>query len=352
MPRRLDRDIIAELLDRYDALLKTAFLRAIDDIRSNIVLRVVVERLERGDVNGAIDAMNLDADAFARLELAIADAYNSGGQATVGNLPRLTDPAGNRVVFRFGVRNPQAEAWLRQHSSSLVTNIVEDQRQGIRTALQEGLSQGQNPRATALNVIGRVNRASNRREGGIIGLTSAQERYVASARAELASGDPAALRRYLERGRRDKRFDRTIAKAIREEKPLPADVVAKISGRYADKLLELRGDLIGQNETMTALARSRTDAIRQQIAAGKIDAETVTKVWKHTPQEHPRLHHQAMNGKAVPFGEKFVLPNGVMMDHPHSDDAPISETAFCKCFFTFKIDFFAGVVSRYRAEAA
>ncbi|TIQ24179.1 MAG: head morphogenesis protein, partial [Mesorhizobium sp.] len=40
-------------------MLRTAFIEAIDDIRSNIVLRRVVERLERGDVNGAIAAMNL-----------------------------------------------------------------------------------------------------------------------------------------------------------------------------------------------------------------------------------------------------------------------------------------------------
>jgi hypothetical protein len=79
----------------------------VDDIRSAIVLRVVVERLEKGDVAGAIEAMHLDVDAFARLELAIVEAYNAGGAAAVENLPRVTDPEDNRVVFRFGVRIPR-----------------------------------------------------------------------------------------------------------------------------------------------------------------------------------------------------------------------------------------------------
>lgn len=109
---RTTRDIIEDLLATYDERLRTAFLTAVDDIRSAIVLRVVVERLERGDVAGAIEAMHLDVDAFARLELAIVEAYNAGGAATVENLPRVTDPQGNHVVLRFGIRNPEAEAWL------------------------------------------------------------------------------------------------------------------------------------------------------------------------------------------------------------------------------------------------
>lgn len=352
MPRRSDRQIFEELLASHEPAVRQAFIDAVRDLVDNITLRVVVERLERGDVAGAIDAMHLDAEAFGQLERAIADAYNAGGQATVGNLPRLIDPDGNRVVFRFGMRNPEAEAWLREHSSTLVTRIVEDQREAIRTAFTEGLSQGQNPRQTALEVVGRVSRVSNRREGGVIGLTAAQERFVASARKELLSGDPEAMAHYLTRGRRDKRFDRTIAKAIREGKPLPPETVARITGRYADSLLALRGEMIGQNETATALHKARYDAIAQQIASGKIAQQDVRKVWKHLPQERPRLHHQAMNGKSVAWGEPFVLSNGASLEFPHDPAAPASETLFCKCLWLPKIDYSASVVRRFKAEAA
>lgn len=352
MPRKSARQIVDELVRRHEPRLREAFLAAIDDIRNSITLRVIVERLERGDVTGAIEAMQIEPEAFSRLEQAIFDAYADGGQAEVGNLPLVRDPEGNRVVFRFGLRNPEAEAWLQEHSSTLVTRIVDDQREAIRQHLTAGLAEGQNPRQTALSVVGRIDQSSNRRTGGIIGLTVPQEEFVRRARQELLSGDPAAMRHYLTRGRRDKRFDRAVAKAVREERPLDAATVDKITGRYADRLLQLRGEMVAQNETQEAISKARADAIRQQIAAGKIDADAVTKVWHHTPQEHPRLHHRAMNGKSVPFNQDFVLPNGVRMAYPHDPDAPAGETVFCKCVHAYEIDFFAAVERRFRARAA
>ncbi len=351
MPRLTARQLVEELVQRHEPLLREAFLAAIDDIRNSITLRVVIERLERGDVPGAIEALRIEPEAFSRLEKAIFDAYADGGQAEVDNLPLIRGPDGNRVVFRFGLRNPEAEAWLREHSSKLVTRIVDDQREAIRQHLSAGLSEGENPRHTALSIVGRVDRSTNRRTGGIIGLTVPQEEFVRRARQELLSGHPEAMRHYLTRGRRDKRFDRTVAKAIREGRPLDAGTVNKITGRYADRLLELRGDLLAQNETMTALSKAREDAIRQQIAAGKIDARDVQVIWRHTPQEHPRLHHRAMNGKSVTYGEEFELPNGTRMKYPHASDAPVGEKIGCKCTFTFKIDFFAAV-ERKLAKAA
>ncbi|WP_309086395.1 head morphogenesis protein [Chelativorans sp.] len=348
MPRPT-RDLIAELLATYDERLRTAFLSAIDDIRNAIVLRVVVERLERGDVTGAIEAMHLDPDAFARLELAIAEAYNAGGSSTVENLPRITDPEGDRVVFRFGARNAEAEAWLREHSSTLVTRIVEDQREAIRTALTEGLAEGRNPRSTALDVVGRISRTTNRREGGIIGLTAFQERAVARARQELLSGDRALLHAYLERGRRDRRFDRTVAAAIREGKPIPREMVDRITGRYADRLLELRGEMLARTETMTALGKSRDDAIRQQIIAGKVDAQDVTKVWRSAGDGRVRHTHRILNGKSTPMDGLFQSPSGAMLRYPGDPNAPGAEIVGCRCWLEYKIDYFASVVRRQRA---
>lgn len=184
---------------------------------------------------------------------------------------KLRDPQGQRIVFRFGVRNPEAEAWLQQHSATLVTRIVDDQREAIRTALAEGLAQGRNPKQLVPGIVGRVSRVTGKREGGIIGLTALQERFVASARQELISSD---LQAYLTRERRDKRFDRTIVAAIKSGKPLDRDTIDRIVGRYSDRLLELRGEMLSRTETMAALGKSRDDAMKQAIHAGKVDACT------------------------------------------------------------------------------
>ena len=296
-----NRTKFEQLLDKYEPVLKAAFLDAIADIRSQITLKLLVERLERGDVLGALDVLQIERAAFGPLELALAEAYNAGGINMAESL-RPRDPSGNRAAFRFGVRNPEAERWLAEHSATLVTRIVEDQRQSIRTALTEGLAAGNNPRITALNVVGRVNRVTGRREGGIIGLTAPQERFVASARQELLSGD---FRAYLTRERRDHRFDRTIAAAIKSGKPMDRGTVDRIVGRYSDRLLDLRGEMLARTETVTALCKSRDDAMRQAIEEGKEDGMFVTKTWRSAGDSRVRHTHRALNGKSVGFFEAF-----------------------------------------------
>jgi hypothetical protein len=343
------RDVIEALLESFGEALKDAFLEAIDDIRNGVTLRIVVERLERGDIAGAVEAMNLDPIAFERLERVMTEAYNAGGQAEVGNIPTLRDPDGGRVIFRFGVRDTEGEAWLRDHSSHLVTRIVADQREAIQAALSEGLETGRNPRSTALDVVGRVDRSTNRRTGGIIGLTAPQERYVASARAELLSGDEAQLRAFLARERRDKRFDRTVLAAIKSGKLIPAADVDRIVARYSDRLLALRGEMLARTETMTTLSRGRYDAVLQQIQSGKIDAQDVTKLWRSVGDGRVRHTHRSLNGKTAAFDLPFVSPSGALLRYPGDPQAPGSETVGCRCWLTYKISYIDALVRRREA---
>lgn len=345
MLKRLSpRERFEQFVSTYAPMLRAAFIEAIDDLRSNIVLRRIVERLERGDINGAIAAMNLDEAAFRSLDEAIRQTFNGGGVATVEHMPALRDPSGFQVVLRWDARDLAAETWLREHSAQLVTNIVADQQIAVRTAMETGLARGDNPTRTALNVVGRVNRVTGMRESGVIGLTTAQGEYVARARQELLSGEPDQLRAYLNRLRRDKRFDRTITAAIRDGKPIPTDLVSRITGRYCDSLLKLRADTIGLHETFAALGASKDIAFRQQIEKGTLQAQHVTKGWKHTPQEHPRVQHVAMQGQKVRFDQPFVAPDGTLIPYPHAAGVPARHTLGCKCFCEYKIDFVAQLV--------
>ena len=324
------RQIFVALADRLEPLMRDAFFSAVTEIKSNVTLRLLVERLERGDIQGALDALQIEREAYGRLELAIAEAYNSGGIAQADAL-KLRDPEGNRIMFRFGVRNPEAEAWLREHSSTLITRIVEDQREAVRQHLTTGLMQGQNPNVTARDLIGRTSRATNERQGGVIGLSAAQERTVAKARSALLSGDTSAMREYLDLKRRDKRFDGTIEKAIREGRALDREMVTRITGRLADRYLQLRGETIGRTETLISLAQSRDDAMRQAVQQGKVDARFVSKVWRRSPAEHPRMQHTMMSGQSTPYLEPFVMPDGTRMMYPHDPAAPGRHTINCKC---------------------
>jgi len=341
-----------ELLATYEPRLAAAFREAIEAIKSSIVLARVVERLERGDVNGAIEAMQIEPEAFSALEIALQEAFNAGGTNAVGELPKVMDPQGNRVIWRFGVRNPVAEAILRDLSSTMVTHITDDQRQGIRQALEQGLARGANPRATALDVVGRQNRVTGRREGGVIGLTRYQVEFLGRARVHLASGDPELMNRYFELKTRDKRFDRTVMAAIRAGKPVTGEALTKIIGRLRDKNLLLRGEMLARTETMMALGSARDEAMRQQIEARKVQAQDVQKRWHSAGDNRVRHTHRVLNGQAVGIDDVFQSPSGAMLRYPGDPRAPISEISGCRCWCEYDVDYIAAGLRRYRARAA
>lgn len=340
------RRILAALLDQHDALIRDAFLLSIAGIRSEITLKLLVERLEKGDVAGALEALNLERAAFARLDNAIATAFNAGGTAMTGHMPTLRDASGHRIVVRFDARNLRAEEWLRGHSATAVTRIIEDQRAGLRVALEKGMAAGRNPNSVALDIAGRLNRASGRREGGLVGLTTQQTEYVASARDELLSGDAALMRNYLARGRRDKRFDRSVTRAINEGRALDASTVSQIVGRYSDRLLQLRGEMIGRTEALTSLHAGKYEGFLQGLDKTNYPPEAVTRTWRSAGDHKVRHTHAAMNGQVVQgLSAPFVSPSGAMLRYPGDTalGAGADEVVHCRCDTDMEIDFSWGV---------
>lgn len=341
-----------ELLDQYEPRLAATFREGVEAIKSSIILARVIERLERGDISGAVQAMQIEPEAFSALEVALAETFNAGGINAVDEFPAIKDPQGNRVIWRFGVRNPAAEAILRDLSSRLVTHITEDQKQGIRYALEQGLARGGNPRSTALDVIGRQSKITGRREGGIIGLTSHQVEFIERARINLASGDPDLMKQYFALKTRDKRFDRSVSAAMRDGQPIKGEALTKIIGRLSDKNLLLRGEMLARTETMMALGSARDEAMRQQIEAGRVAAQDVQKIWRSAGDNRVRHTHRVLNGKPVGVDDIFITSSGATLRYPGDPKAPISEISGCRCRVQYKVDFFAAVVRRYRAEAA
>ncbi len=203
--------------------------------------------------------------------------------------------------------------------------------------ISEGIERGRNPNATARQIVGVYNRATKKREGGIVGLRSDQMKAVQAARDELAN--PGSLRAYLRRTARDKRYDRTVKKAIREKRALTAADIDKITKRYADRLLAVRGKLIARTETQRAVHMGAHRAYQQLIETGAISENQIRKVWKATGDIRTRDSHMAMSGDSVGFSERFQSPvTGGLLLHPGDPDAPASETANCRCWMQYRID--------------
>jgi len=324
---------IGILLDQYSASVRDAFLKAIADIKSAIVLQAIVDKLVQHDIEGAIRALNIDAPAFNPVLDEIAKAFTGGGNSTIDMLPGLRSPEGHKVVLRFDVRDPAAEFWLKNHSTALVRDIVADQMTALREIMSVGLAELQHPRAIALDIIGRKSRATGQRVGGIIGLTSPQARAVRTYRAELLTGDKAAL----DRAMRDRRFDKAVRAAIEAGKPVPAERVGKMVTAYEARALKLRGETLARTETAAALGASSEEAMRQNIAKGYIPAALVEQDWHTNMDGRERDSHAAMNGQTVGWGESFTSGAGNKLRYPGDPQAPVHEIADCRCTRTFRI---------------
>lgn len=336
---------IEELAAQWEPRLHDSFLAAIQDIRSRVNITALAKMLERGDVEGALRIVGLDPADFSQLALDQARVFHEGGMATAGRIPTLRQPEGHRLEVRFDVRNPAAEQWVRDRSSALVGEIVEDQRIAVRQALYAGLTRGETPRTTALNLVGRV-APSGERQGGVIGLHSTQEAWLESYVADLASSEPDALRRLLARGLRDRRFDRSVLKAINEGAGLPAELQAKMRTSYANRALKWRADNIARTETMRALGAAQTNAWEQAIDKGRVDVSTITRFWVTAHDERVRATHRmipGMNKDGVRWNEAFATPTGPSMHAPHDRDPQ------CRCRERIDVDFLASAVRRLRA---
>lgn len=258
------------------------------------------------------------------------------GRHGAGIAAKATRPfSGGRVVLGFDGRHPRAERWVKERSSTLIENIIADQRQGIRAYIEAGVQAGQGPQKIALEIIGRINRVTGRREGGIIGLNSQQSEAVARARAELNNLDA----NYFTRKRRDRRLDSVVRKSIADGKPLsPADIDRAV-GRYADRLLQLRGETIARTEAITALRAGTHEGFQQLIDSGSVQRDQVKVEWSATGDGRTRDTHAAMNKQRVTFGQAFISPSGALMDYPGdtSHGAPGAETIQCRCVANYRI---------------
>lgn len=349
MLRRLTpRELLEQIAADFEPQVRLAWVEAINRIRSNIILKRIVERLERGDVAGAVADLGIEDGIFAKFEQSLIQAYHSGGIATVDSMPALRDPSGSRVHFSWGVRNLPAEQAMRQHAANLVTAITTEAREGIRDVLTENLARGQSPYDAGRMIAGRINRANGVREGGLVGLSRPQMETVARIERAMREGDVAYMRDYLTFANRDKRLDRTVLKAIREGRGLAPEEVERVTRLYANKALKWRGDQLAIHETHMALARSKMDAFQQQIDDGKLDAQDVTKKWRRTVSREPRMDHMMMAGKTVGFNELFTLPDGTRCTGPHDPSLPAKHTIGCKCALDLTIDFTGQALRRYQ----
>ena len=328
------KEAFLKQLEEVSPRLREAFEAVLMDIKGEVRFSELLQAIEEGNVEAAIAAVQIKEEFYDPFKRAIEQSFYQGGVYQLGtfNQRRLG------VTVRMQGDLPEARAWVATRSSSLITEVVAEQKQAVREVVLEGITTGRNPRKVAYDIVGRTE--GNERKGGILGLTSQQARFVFNMREELK--DPSRMSNYFTRVRRDKRFDATVTKAMKEGKALPDSIIERISGRYADRLLQLRGETIGRTEALESLNAGRHEGVRQLLAKGEVPPEAIELIWDATPSDRTRDSHRSLNGQIVHYNEPFISPlTGAQFYFPgdRSLGAPASEIINCRCSFRIRIDY-------------
>jgi len=330
----ITRAKLDEIALRHQRQMVRIFGELISRIRDGAELKTIEGYLAAGQINEIINYLNLDPVTWQPLEEAIRDAYKTGGLIASEQIGTISTELGI-FTARFNMRSQRAERWLAESSSRMIAELLEDQRQMVRERLTQSLIQGQSPSTAALDLIGRVNPSTGKREGGFIGLTSRQAAWTVSAREELENLDP----NYLTRELRDRRFDATVRKAIESGEPLDERFIDNAVNRYQARSEKYRGDVIARTESINALRAGQYEGIEQAIEDGSILGTEGKKIWDATGDLRTRPDHMLMDETAVALEDVYTLPDGSMLNYPGDSSlgAKADQTIQCRCANRYEI---------------
>lgn len=341
---------LKRLLADFEPKIRDAFLASIAEIVSKVVLQQVVGALEAGAVEEAIDLLHIEPAAFSAFQDATKGAFDAGGAQAVTEMPRA--PEGQRLLVRFDARHSLAEEWVLTKAAEKITLLVEEQKEVARLVIVEGLQEGNNPLTTALDLVGRIDPQSGRRTGGLLGLSEPQTKWVLNARKELT--DPELMAGYFKRTRRDRRYDGLVRDAMNGGRGLTDEELARVLGRYSDRLLQTRGEAVARTETLGALHAGNRNAYEQAIAAGNLRESDIIRVWDSTGDAKVRSSHRDLNGAQAGMNDPYkTFPDGSRLMFPGDPDAPPEEIINCRCNELYRIDFLGRaqrLAGRLRAE--
>lgn len=306
-----ERDIRA-LLNLIAQRIGLSFDDVVAWLRDVNSLQAIEDRILRGQ--SAIVGVD---QAAQRLAADIHAQYVRAGQRAAEWLDLKIDDK----LVRFDVNSPQIVARARANQLELVQGFELEQhqvtRQITRRAILESATDGINPRRVAQDF----------RDS--IGLTPQQEQWVANYRRALERGEYVRATGYeLSSGQ----ADRTLRRMARDGSTLTSKQIDDYVERYRQNALTYRAETIARTEALANAHAGIDDALQQAVARGDLEADQLEAEWHAGPRsKHARDQHQAMDGKRVPLGQDFVLPDGTRMRGPGDRRGGARHNASCRC---------------------
>lgn len=333
--------------------MQQAYLAQVEAVVGAVTVAEVERLITEEDEDGLVALLSLGALSVF-LELA-RSAFLAGAKFEIKAIVIPRDIG----RFEFDAREPVADRWISAKAEEIRANSEIDVRAAIREVVasrrrvypvsgnpsQAGVSVEvgatpivRTPRQAALDLIGRKSAQTGERSGGVVGLPGNYAQFVINAREQLLGGNPDEMRKYLQRIRRDRRFDGIVNRAIKAGKPVAKADVDKIAGRYAERLMKTYAEMLAKAEALESFGAGRDQVYEQLIAQG-LDRDSVTKTWRDRGDKKVRHTHASMGGQEVQKDQPFQSPTGALLRYPGDTSlgAGWSERAGCRCSAIYRI---------------
>ena len=335
--------LFAQLIAQLEPEVRRAFMASVVDLQAGVNWPLLLQRLEAGDIDGAVAALNINAAAWAEYSSVMTAAYAAAGASTMAQIQMVgIAPVG----VRFDMANPRAERWIRQNVAEMVVGFTNEQIEVARGVIGAGYARGDGPRTIAIELGGRVTNGT--RQGGVLGLDN--PRAYRLQQVSLGMRTPEGVQSLVIEspdGRLAMRYkvnpatEKRILAAYNAGTAVPDDARAISERQYRNALLQARAETVAQTETGAAVMGARDEAWQQVVQAQGLDSSAVVKTWQHSrgPGGDARITHIGMNRESVRgLDTPFVLSDGSVMQYPHDPAGGARNNIRCGCTCNYSLD--------------
>lgn len=286
---------VERLLDGVERRYRKIIADWLETVKSEETISAVLEALERGQVERAIEIINSGSKQFSApiyeimIGAAIFESRNLDSKI-VAYLIENKLPASVGVSFDPG--NPRASQLLKETAETFIVELDQSTRQTVYATLAEMQLAGASPTQMARAIQGNL------------GLTTRQLEAVNNYRRLLEEGSLEAL----DRQQRDRRFDPSVRRA--KERPLSPEQIDRMVERYKQTAIKNRAITIARTESLSAVNAARFEAFRQSLEATGIDPTRAVKEWRSSRDNRVRDQHVSLDGQRTMIDQPFIAPNG------------------------------------------
>lgn len=334
--------LFAQLINELEPEVKRAFMASVTDLQARVNWPQLLAELERGNIEGAVSALNISPAAWNEYSATMTEAYAKSGASTAAQI-RATGMGD--IGTRFNMSNPRANEWIRENVGESIVGFVEEQKETARTIIRQGYGRGDGARSIATDLAGRVTTRGGARQGGVLGLDGPRARRlsIVSEGMKTAEGVQGLVVKHadgtLSVGYKvNKATENRILAAYRKGEAVPESARLLSERQYKNALLLQRAETVAATETASAVMGARDEEWRQLAEDQGLNTSNITKTWRHRRGGQGRPDHIAMQGAVVRgLNATFHMPDGTLMLHPHDPAGGARHNINCACSATYEL---------------